>query len=244
MSDDFTNQRFARHNDGRIMMRTTKHGFLVLADISGFTAFVTTTEIEHGPPLVAELLEAVITRIAPPLEIHAVEGDAVFALGPDGTVSPPASLLDVLHAAFVGFREKQRALEADDSCHCNACRSVGRLRLKVIGHYGAFLEHTIGGRAQIGGADAILAHRMLKNRLTRRENYALLTRPALQSMDIDPHRLGMLPHTERYEHFGDVECFVEDLVEISPPCGFSGAEVRPKKPPMGLGTRSESASLA
>jgi hypothetical protein len=37
MSDDFTNDRLARHNDGRIAMRTTKHGFLILADISGFT---------------------------------------------------------------------------------------------------------------------------------------------------------------------------------------------------------------
>jgi hypothetical protein len=196
-------------------MRTTRHGFLVLADITGFTAFVTTTEIEHGPPLVAELLEEVIHRLAPPLELHAVEGDAVFALGPDGSVSPPARLLDVMHAAFVGFREKQRALEADDSCDCNACRSVGRLRLKMIGHYGAFLEHTIGGRAQVGGADAILAHRMLKNRVRRRENYALITRSALQYMDVDPQRLGMLPHTERYEHFGDVECFVEDLAYAS-----------------------------
>ena len=196
-------------------MRTTKHGFLVLADITGFTAFVTTTAIDHGPPLVAELLEEVIRRIAPPLEIHNVEGDAVFALGPDGTVRPPASLLDVLHSAFVGFRERQRALEADDSCDCNACRSVSRLRLKVIGHYGAFLEHTIGGRAQIGGADAILAHRMLKNRVTPRENYALLTRSAVQYMAVDPRRLGMLPHTEQYEHFGDVECFVEDLTYAS-----------------------------
>jgi hypothetical protein len=196
-------------------MRTTKSGFLVLADITGFTAFVTTTEIEHGPPLVAELLEEVIRRIAPPLAIHGIEGDAVFALGADGTVDPPARLLDVLHAAFVGFREKQRALEADDSCDCNACRTVGRLRLKVIGHYGAFLEHTIGGRVQIGGADAILAHRMLKNRVRHRENYALITRPALQYMDVDPRRVGMLPHTERYEHFGEVECFVEELAYAS-----------------------------
>jgi hypothetical protein len=211
MSDDLTNATRAGHSDGRIAMRITKHGFLVLADITGFTAFVTTTEIEHGPPIVAELLEEVIRRISPPLAVHGVEGDAVFALGPDGTLLPPARLLDVLHAAFVGFREKQRTLEADDSCDCKACRGVGRLRLKVIGHYGAFLEHTIGGRAQIGGADAILAHRMLKNRVTRRENYALLTRSALQYMDVDPRGLGMLPHTERYEHFGEVECFVEDL---------------------------------
>ena len=196
-------------------MAETKHGFLVLADISGFTAFLTATELEHGPHIIAALLEEVIRRISPPLEIREVEGDAVFALGRDGAVTPPARLLDVLHGAFVGFREKQRALEADDSCDCTACRSVGRLRLKMIGHYGAFLEHTIGGRVQIGGADAILAHRMLKNRVRPRDNYALITRSALQYMDVDPLRLGMLPHTERYEHFGDVECYVEDLAYAS-----------------------------
>ena len=40
----------------------TDRGFFILADISGFTAFVTTTELEHGPPIVAELLEEVIRR--------------------------------------------------------------------------------------------------------------------------------------------------------------------------------------
>jgi len=144
-------------------MNRTKHGFLVLADITGFTAFVTTTELEHGPPIIAELLEAVIRRIAPPLDIEGIEGDAVFALGVHGKVLPPASLLDILHAGFVGFGEKRRELQADESCSCNACRNVGRLRLKAIGHYGTFLEHTVGGRAQTAGPDVILAHRLLKN---------------------------------------------------------------------------------
>ena len=195
-------------------MAETKHGFLVLADISGFTAFVTATELEHGPLIIAALLEEVIRRIAPPLEVRAVEGDAVFALGPHGTVLPPARLLEVLHEGFVGFREKQRELEADDSCSCNACHGIGRLRLKAIGHYGTFLEHTIGGRAQSTGPDVILAHRLLKNGIARKGDYALLTRPALQYMDIDPARFEFQPHTERYEHFGDVECFVHHVAEL------------------------------
>jgi hypothetical protein len=192
-------------------MPETKHGFLVLADISGFTAFVTETELEHGPPIIAELLEEVIRRISPPLDIRGVEGDAVFALGPHGTVLPPATLLDVLHAGFVGFREKREALAADESCACNACRSVGRLRLKAIGHYGPFLEHFVGGHAQTGGRDVILAHRLLKNAVPQTTDYALLTRPALQYMEVDPAWLGLLPHTERYEYFGEVECFVGEL---------------------------------
>jgi len=192
-------------------MAETKHGFLVLADISGFTEFVTAVELEHGPPIIAALLEEVIRRISPPLEIQEVEGDAVFALGPHGNVLPPAKLLDVLHEGFVGFREKQRELEQDESCSCNACAGVGRLRLKAIGHYGTFLAHTVGGRAQTAGPDVILVHRLLKNRLTRKADYALLTRQALRYMEVDPDHLGLLPHTERYEFFGDVECWVRDV---------------------------------
>jgi hypothetical protein len=192
-------------------MPETKHGFLVLADISGFTAFVTETELEHAPPIISALLDEVIRRISPPLDIQGIEGDAVFALGVHGKVNPPASLLDVLQAGFAGFRERQRELEADDSCNCNACANVGKLRLKAIGHYGTFLEHTVGGHAQTAGPDVILAHRLLKNGVPQKADYALLTAPALKYMDVDATRLGLVPHVERYEHFGDVECFVADL---------------------------------
>lgn len=189
-------------------MGDVKQGFLVLADISGFTAFVTATELEHGPPIIAALLEEVIGRIAPPLEVLEVEGDAVFALGVNGSVLPPASLLDVLQAGMAGFRERQHEMAMDDSCSCNACRSVGRLRLKIISHHGTFLEQTVGGRLQAAGRDVILAHRLLKNRLQGERDYTLFTRPALEYMDVDPARIRLLPHSERYEHFGDVECFV------------------------------------
>ena len=197
-------------------MAETQHGFLVLADISGFTAFVTATELEHGPPIIAALLEEVIRRISPPLQIEGIEGDAVFALGVHGQVLPPASLLEVMQAGFAGFREKQRELEADDSCSCNACCGVGQLRLKAIGHYGTFVAQTVGGRTQTAGPEVILAHRLLKNGVRPDAHYALLTRPALDYMKLDPGRLGFAPRTERYDYFGDVECFVGDLSEGPP----------------------------
>ena len=61
----------------------TESGFLVLADISGFTAFVTATELEHGAQVTGVLLGDVMQALSPPLEIQELEGDAVFALGPD-----------------------------------------------------------------------------------------------------------------------------------------------------------------
>ena len=187
----------------------TKQGFLILADISGFTALMTATDLEHGTAIITDLLEGVIQRISPPLEIQEIEGDAVFALATDGALVPPATLLDVLRAAFIGFQERLEAIvQSGDSCSCNACSHVSRLRLKAIGHYGSFLPQTVAGRPQVSGSDVILVHRLLKNQVSRENHYTLLTRSALENMGLDPVTLGLRPHTESYEHFGDVECFV------------------------------------
>jgi len=193
------------------MKSYTEQGVMVLADISGFTAFVTSTELEHGPPIIAELLEEVMRQLSPPLEIQEVEGDAIFALGSDRVLVPPAMLLDVLDAAFAAFRNRQRELQADESCSCNACRNVSSLDLKIVAHHGRFLRQMVGDRGQVAGVDVILAHQLLKNRLLRGRAYLLLTEAALRWVGVDPTRAGLVAHTERYEHLGDVRCFVRDL---------------------------------
>jgi len=201
MVDSFDRHRHAPAGRART-------GFLVLADISGFTAFVTRTEIEHGPPIIAALLDEVIRRISPPLEIQDIEGDAVFALDAHDRVAPPAALLGVLRAGLAGFRSLQRVMQADESCACDACRGIWRLRLKIVAHYGTFLRQTVGGRPQAAGRDVILVHRLLKNGVPRTCDYVLLTGPALRRMAVDPAAAGFAAHSERYEHFGEVECFV------------------------------------
>src|SRR5437763_6717 len=131
------------------MKTFTQDGVLVLADISGFTEFVTTTELEHGPEIIADLLEATMRRLSPPLEIQEVEGDAIFAVGADGAVAPPARLLDVLDDAFFAFKDRQRELAADESCSCRACRSVQNLDMKFVAHHGRFLRQMVGDRRQL-----------------------------------------------------------------------------------------------
>jgi uncharacterized protein DUF2652 len=193
------------------MKTHAEDGILVLADISGFTAFVTTTELEHAPPIIAALLEEVMDRLAPPLEIQEVEGDAVFALGPDRAIVPPARLLDVLDSAFAAFRTRQRTMQDGETCECGACQNIWRLDLKIVAHHGRFLRQTVGRHGQVAGKDVILAHRLLKNRLGRRHAYLLLTDAALDWLRLDPARAGLMPHTERYDHLGDIRCYVRDL---------------------------------
>jgi hypothetical protein len=196
------------------MERYTEDGVLVLADISGFTEFVTATELEHGPAMIAELLEQVMKRLAPPLEIQEVEGDAVFALGPDRTVGSRMRLLDSFDEAFAAFKTRQRELEADERCGCNACRRVGSLDLKIVVHHGRFLRQLVGGRGQVAGVDVILAHQLLKNGLGKRA-YLLLTEAALEWVGLDAARAALTLHVERYEHLGDVRCFVMDFAPVA-----------------------------
>jgi hypothetical protein len=59
--------------------------------------------------------------------------------------------------------------------------------------------------------NVILAHRLLKNRLEGKGAYLLLTEAALRWIGVDPARAGLVAHTERYEHLGDIQCFVRDL---------------------------------
>jgi Protein of unknown function (DUF2652) len=181
-------------------------GFLVLADISGFTAFVTNVELEHGAQVISVLLETVIDRLAPPLEIQELEGDAVFAIGADHLVDSrrvPTALID----AFRGFKETQRKLALDDSCSCGACRQTAYLNLKLIAHHGRFVRQTVGGRSRVAGPDVILAHRLLKNPVDA-TGYFLFTGPALERAGVDPDASHMERRLISYAYLGEMPCFV------------------------------------
>ena len=201
----------------------TEDGFLVLADISGFTAFVAATELEHGAQVTGMLLETVMRRLSPPLEIQELEGDAVFALGPDRIITDGSAVPAILADAFAAFTEQRRELASDESCACGACRDTARLSLKLIAHHGRFVRQLVGGRPRVTGPDVILAHRLLKNSVGAGA-YLLFTEPALERIGLDPVARGMRRHLVSYPYLGEVPCFVGDLEPVSRPAraGFGG----------------------
>ena len=210
-------------------------GFLVLADISGFTAFVTETELEHGADVTGVLLAGVMEALAPPLEIQELEGDAVFALGPDGAEETERSLMVAFGRAFEIFGERQREMALDMSCSCRACRGVLGLSLKLIVHHGSFMRQTVRGRSRVAGPDIILAHRFLKNDVEPR-TYVLFTDTAVEHLGIDAVASGMERYTGKYAHFDDRDCFVVSLDRFGHGEGVS--------PEMLLGLRSLLGDLA
>jgi len=74
----------------------------------------------------------------------------------------------------------------------------------------------------------ILAHRLLKNGLGDRRAYLLLTEAARAWLGLDPATEELVPHVERYEHLGDVRCFVWDYAgsAVAPEIGRASCRER------------------
>ena len=202
----------------------SESGFVVLADISGFTAFVTATELEHGAEVTGVLLGGVMEALAPPLEIQELEGDAVFALAPDDAEEADRPLLEAFGRAFAAFSERQREISLDTSCLCRACRGVLGLSLKLIVHHGSFMRQVVRGRSRVAGPDIILAHRFLKNDVEPR-TYVLFTGAAVERLGIDPASAGMSRYRGKYAHFDEVDCFVVSLDRFARRDGGSSPEL-------------------
>ncbi|PYM93033.1 MAG: hypothetical protein DME04_13370 [Candidatus Rokuibacteriota bacterium] len=177
--------------------RPLAQGYLVLADISGYTSFLTHTELEHAHGIVAELTSLVIARLGDPLRFVELEGDAVFAYAPAAAFADPERLLDMIKACYVAFQLRLDEMRRATTCTCSACAAIGALDLKFIAHLGCFvLQETPTGAKPIG-PDVILVHRLLKNRVIEMlgtRAYALLTDALLERAG---STLGPPAHAER-----------------------------------------------
>src|SRR5882724_12747237 len=96
--------------------RARELGYLVIADISGYTSFLTRTELEHAHGIVAELTALVIARLGDPLRFVELEGDAVFAYAPAAAFAAPERLLDMIAAWYVPYQLRLGEMGGATSC--------------------------------------------------------------------------------------------------------------------------------
>ncbi len=190
----------------------TQHGYLLLADISGYTSFVAGTELEHSQDILSELLEVIIMRLRGQLTIHKIEGDAVFAYAAENKIPRGESLFELIETTYVAFRDKREAAHRRTTCTCQACRAIPTLDLKFILHHGDYFEQDIMGTKELIGTDVNLIHRLLKNHLaeiTGWKAYAMFTAQGLEHLALRPD--GLHASTESYEHIGNVKTFSLNL---------------------------------
>jgi len=194
------------------MERKTQTGYLVLADISGYTSFVAQTEIEHADIALSYLLETIVEQLSSLLTISKLEGDAVFAYGEEDKLQEATSLLDLIDHTYLAFREKALALFKGSTCPCRACRALPTLDLKFLVHHGDFIVQQVAGIKDLLGTDVNLVHRLSKNHVSEStgwKGYVLLTEPVLKQMQFNGDRF--FKRCESYEHLGEVDIYCLDM---------------------------------
>src|SRR5215208_8493201 len=194
------------------MERKTQTGYLVLADISGYTSFVAKTEIEHAGMALSFLLETIVEKLGNLLTISKLEGDAVFAYVEESKLPEGKSLLELVDQTYLGFRDKALTLYNQATCPCRACQALPPLDLKFIVHHGDFVIQQVAGIRDLLGTDVNLIHRLSKNHVAQStgwKGYALFTNQGLEHMQAD--KASFIQQTESYEHLGEVETFVMDM---------------------------------
>lgn len=149
-------------------------GLLFIPDISGFSNFVNSVEIEHSRMIIQELLEDVINANELGLEISEIEGDAVLFYR-FGDAPRLDEIYRQVEKMFCAFHSDLLAYEQRRYCQCKACRLAATLSLKIITHYGEFSGYQVRNFHKLIGKDIIIAHQLLKNNIENHEYWLVTT---------------------------------------------------------------------
>ena len=198
------------------MRQPLPQGYLVLADISGYTSYLAGVELDHAHAVLTELLETIVGSLRSLLTISKLEGDAVFAYVPSSTIARGETVFELVETTYAAFRDRVEGVRRRTTCVCNACRAIPSLDLKFIVHHGEYMVQTIAGIHELVGSDVNLVHRLLKNHVgesTGWRAYALITGVALERLGLPCDRGLLHVATEAYEHLGEVETYSLNLIE-------------------------------
>jgi hypothetical protein len=153
---------------------------IMIPDISGYTDFLTKTELEHSSHIINELLDLLVECNNIELTLLEVEGDALlfYRKGDPIELNP---LIQQCLSMFDKFHKHIGIIERDTICQCGACQTASNLSLKFIIHHGAVKELMVSGFKKASGIDMVIAHRLLKNRIGSSE-YILITKNYLNNL--------------------------------------------------------------
>lgn len=191
-----------------------QRGFVLIADITGYTTYLTESELEHAQGTLTDLLELLVRTTRPPFAVAQLEGDAVMSYAFEDGFVDPQTFVEGVEDAYVEFRNAIDLMVLNNTCECNACANVNALDLKFFVHYGTFVIQPVASLRQLLGADINLIHRLLKNTVTTDTGiraYLLLTGAAVDALQLLPQAEGLKAHRESIPDFGEVSLWVRDM---------------------------------
>jgi hypothetical protein len=180
----------------------------ILADIGGYTSFLTDVGLAHGREITENLLNRLVKRIKA-WKVANIMGDCVFFY--TTRQEPPRETFANIRALYEEFRKGVLDIASYSTCTCGACNRTENLTLKFIASAGEYDYQNIGGRKELIGPDIVRASRLLKNSVPIKE-YVLLA-PELadvgQSCGLDS-----TPLHDEYSDVGRIEYTYVDLLPI------------------------------
>lgn len=192
-------------------------GYFVITDISGYTEYLTGSELDHANEILQSLFDAQLKAVKHPFLISGFRGDAIFMYVPELNFIQPQSFVEALENFYIVFADTLQQMQYNTTCRCRACRNMAMLDLKMCTHYGEYIVQKLGNREELLGADVIVPHRMLKNHVIEKtgiKSYALFSDVAGQRLNLSEYCEKLVPHSETYEHIGKVPMYVHDLHPI------------------------------
>lgn len=191
-----------------------ERGFLVISDITGYTQFLTESELEHAQDILRELLKSLIEHTRAPLIISKLEGDAVFSYAAESSFTSGQTLVSAIEETYKEFRMALRRMRLNTTCTCTACSNIPNLDLKFFVHHGEYVVQDLGMFTELLGTDVNLVHRMMKNSVTEKHGlkaYAMYSEAAIDALELPVLKAVLTRHQETYDHIGDVTAFLQDM---------------------------------
>lgn len=185
-----------------------------IPDISGYTNFIQTTEIEHSQHVIAELLEVLLDANIENLQLAEIEGDALFFYKEDAIPSLER-LLAQIERMFKAFYSHLKLLESNRICPCNACASAPNLELKIVAHSGQLQFIEVQGNKKPFGKSVIESHRLLKNSIDS-DNYVLITKELSEKIWLSSDYKSKLFHFQELKDTYDGEVLEYNYSKIDP----------------------------
>lgn len=191
-----------------------KSGFLLIADISGYTPFIKNHSMRkkpiigkkiadfwdsHAHKLINTLLEEVIQNFEPVMQFNKLEGDAALFFLEE--ISDKNQMQDIYKKMVITrerFNSKVNSLQFVQSCPCDPCQQSKNLKLKMFLHKGYFNQTEIRNNQELSGEALIFIHRLLKNKVKSSE-YFLFSGAVLEQLD---KSFGFSLITQKIDDFG------------------------------------------
>lgn len=198
------------------MSSKAENGFLVVADISGYTRFLAETELEHANGIVKDLFDSMIPTFKNSVTISKFMGDAIFGHAENIAYEKSQFMVDFAKRVYNNFSDKKDIIKINTDCTCNACKHMDELDLKIFIHHGEYMVQKINDSEELLGSDVNTIFRLMKNNVVENtgvEAYLLVTESALNAMELEFDSTSKLSGCEEYEHVGEINYLIEDLFE-------------------------------